>query len=148
MKSENSGSGSPATSGTNASRAAKKGSDDILVLSFEASTPGTIVLRCRGRIIFRRDACALSGLITEALPTARRMVVDLADITTLDSGALGELALCQMWAESAGYQLRFSSSIESVRRLFESTNLDSIFDVHSSLENALAAMHRDDLHCA
>jgi len=147
MKSGNSGS-APAPAATVAHAAPETGSDSVLVLSFEAVAPGAIVLRCRGQIILRREACALSGLIGEVLPTSRRMVVDLSDATTLDSGALGELALCQMWAESAGYQLRFASSIESVRRLLESTNLDSIFEVHSSVESALAAMQRDDLHCA
>jgi len=126
---------------------ADKGPHD-LVLSFEAASPDAIVVRCRGRIIARRQACALSGLIADVLPTARRMVVDLAGVSTLDTGALCELALCQMWAESAGYELRYSSSSESVRTLFESTNLDSIFDIHSTVESALAAMERDDLHCA
>lgn len=139
MKSGNSGSAA-ALSAKMAHSAPGKGSDSVLVLSFEAATPGAIVLRCRGRIILRREACALSGLIAEVLPTARRMVVDLEGDTALDSGALGELVLCQMWAESSGYELRFSSSSGSVQRLFESTNLASIFDVHSSVESALAAM--------
>jgi anti-anti-sigma regulatory factor len=140
MKADDSGSMAAWRSGAVAHPAAEKGSDSVLVLSFEAATPGAIVLRCRGRIILRREACALSGLIEEVLPTARRMVVDLAGETTLDSGALGELVLCQMWAESSGYELRFSSSSGSVRRLFESTNLASVLDVHSSVEGALAAM--------
>lgn len=70
----------------------------------------------------------------------RRMVVDLASITSLDIDALGELVLTHMWAEAAGYELRFSNPTDSVRRLFESTNLISVFDLHSTVESALAAM--------
>jgi len=118
-------------------------SDKVLVLSLEAANPGALVLHCQGRIIFRSEACALSSLIAEVLPAAQRMVVDLGSVTSLESEALGELVLCQMWAEAAGYDLKFSTSSPSIRQLFEATNLASVFDVHSSVEGALATMQRE-----
>jgi anti-sigma B factor antagonist len=120
--------------------------DKVLVLSLEGTASGAIVLRCRGSVVFRSDARALTSLIAEVLPTARRLVVDLAEVTALDSGALGELVVTQMWAEAAGYGLKFSSPSDSVRRLFEATNLESVFDVHSTAEDALNAMQLDQVH--
>jgi len=146
MKSSGSGSAAGAKRAMQVCPAADQRSDKILVLSLEAANPGALVLHCQGRIIFRREACALSSLIAEVLPTARRLVVDLGGVTSLESGALGELVLCQMWAEAAGYDLKFSSSSLSIRQLFEATNLASVFDVHSSVERALAAMQREEMH--
>jgi anti-anti-sigma regulatory factor len=93
--------------------------DKVLVLSLESTASGAIVLHCQGSVISRSEARGLTSLITEVLPTARRLVVDLAGVISLDSGALGELVVTQMWAEAAGYGLKFSSPTDSVRRLFE-----------------------------
>lgn len=122
--------------------------DKVLVLSLEGTASGAIVLRCRGSVISRSDARALTSLIAEVLPTARRLVVDLAEVTALDTGALGELVVTQMWAEAAEYGLKFSSPSDSIRRLFEATNLESVFDVHPTVEDALNAMHPDQVHSA
>ncbi len=122
--------------------------DKVLVLSLEATGSGAVVLHCQGSAISRSDARGLTSLIAEVLPTTRRLVVDLAGVISLDSGALGELVVTQMWAEAAGYGLKFSSPTDSVRRLFETTNLESVFDVYSTAEEALDAMQLDQLHSA
>ena len=120
----------------------------VLVLNLEATVSGAIVLHCQGSAICRSEACGLTSLIAEVLPTARRLVVDLAGVISLDSGALGELVVTQMWAEAAGYRLKFSSPTDSVRRLFEATNLASVFDVYSTAEGALEAMQLEQVHSA
>src|SRR6266853_1630249 len=70
-------------------------------LTLEAEHPrSAVVLHCQGRIILRSEASALSTIVTEVLPSARRMVVDLAGVDSVDSGGLGELVLTHMWAEA------------------------------------------------
>ena len=103
---------------------------------------GAVVLHCQGRIIFHGEARALASIVAEVLPSARRMVVDLAGIDSIDSGGLGELVLTHMWAEAAGYSLKFASPRKSVRHLFEITNLVSVLDMYASVPEALAAMIR------
>jgi anti-anti-sigma factor len=118
-----------------------KGSNKILTVSLESACQGrVVVLRCQGLVIFRNDAVGLCGLIYEVLPQARRMVVDLEAVQSLDTGALGELVLTHMWADAAGYELRFSSPTEPILELFESTNLVSVLNVHPTVEGALEAM--------
>jgi anti-anti-sigma factor len=121
-----------------------KGSNKILTVTLESACLGrAIVLRCQGHVVFRNDALGLSGLICEVLPQALRMVVDLAAVRSLDSGALGELVLTHMWAEAAGLELRFCSPTESLRGLLESTNLVSVLNVYPSVETALESMPHD-----
>jgi len=97
-------------------------------------------------MIFQHEARALSTIVSDVLPSSGRMVVDLAGIDSVDSGGLGELVLTHMWAEAAGYSLKFASPKKSVRRLFEITNLVSVFDVYASVPEAMAAMVQEEVH--
>jgi anti-sigma B factor antagonist len=124
-------------------------SDKKLKLSLEAGNYGSaVILHCQGRIIFRSEARALSTIVAEVLPSAGRMVVDLAGVDSVDSGGLGELVLTHMWAEAAGYSLKFASPRKSVRHLFEVTNLASVFDVYASVPEAMAAMGLEEMQSA
>ena len=125
------------------------GNDKKLKLSLDTGNYGsTVVLHCQGRIIFRSEARALSTIVGEVLPSAGPMVVDLAGVDSVDSGGLGELVLTHMWAEAAGYSLKFASPRKSVRHLFEITNLASVFDVYGSVPEAMAAMIQEEIHSA
>lgn len=149
MKSDNSASAGAARSARMPVRPAHSArTDKVLVLSLEATVSGAIILHCQGSVISRSEAHGLTSLIAEVLPTARRLVVDLAGVISLDSGALGELVVTQMWAEAAGYEVKFASPTDSVRRLFEATNLESVLDVYSTAEDALEAMQLDQVHSA
>ena len=120
-----------------------------LDLNLEGGHSGSaLVLHCQGRIVFRSEARALSSIVAEVLPSARRMVVDLAGVDSVDSGGLGELVLIHMWAEAAGYTLKFASPKKSVRRLFEITNVVSVLDVYPTVPDAMAAMVQEEIHSA
>jgi anti-sigma B factor antagonist len=116
-----------------------------LKLSLEAQSGGAVVLHCQGRIIFGSEARALTDIVAEVLPSARRMVVDLAGVEAIDSAGLGELVLLHMWSEAAGYTLKFASPSASVRRLLVLTNLVAVFDAYGSVAEALAAMHQEEV---
>jgi anti-sigma B factor antagonist len=107
-----------------------------------------VVLRCQGRNIFRNETRALSNLVAEVLPSARRMVIDLSGIDSIDSGGLGELVLLYLWAGAAGYALMFAGPKESVRRLFEITGVDSVFEVYASVPEAMSAMVQEEVRSA
>ncbi len=139
----------PDASMVRASSALDKKTEKKLQLTLEAGNcGGAVVLHCQGRMIFHREARALSSIVAEVLPSAHRMVVDLAGIDSIDSGGLGELVLTHMWAEAAGYSLKFASPRKSVRHLFEITNLVSVLDMYASVPQALAAMTSEEIHSA
>jgi anti-sigma B factor antagonist len=125
-----------------------KKNEKKLQMTLEAGHAGTVVLRCQGRIMFRSEARALSSIVAEVLPSARRMVVDLAEIDSIDSGGLGELVLIHMWAEAAGYMMSFARPQKSLRHLFEITNLASVFDIYATVAEAMAAMVQEQIQPA
>ena len=118
--------------------------DKRLKLDLEAQG-GAVVLHCQGRIIFGPESRALTDIVADVLPSARRMIVDLAGIETVDSAGLGELVLLHMWAEAAGYSLKFASPRLPVRRLLELTNLVAVFDAYGSVAEAMAAMQQEEV---
>ncbi|MGA7292381.1 MAG: STAS domain-containing protein [Terriglobales bacterium] len=123
--------------------------DKQLKLSLEAGHLGSaVVLHCQGRMIFRSEARALSTIVVEVLPTARRMVVDLAGVDFVDSAGLGELVLIHLWAEAAGHTLKFASPRRMVRELFEVTNLVAVFDIYASVPEAMSAMVQEEIHAS
>jgi len=139
----------PGASIARASSASEKRNEKKLQLTLEAGHCGSaVVLHCQGPTIFHSEARALSEIVAEVLPAAGRMVVDLAGIDAIDSGGLGELVLTHMWAEAAGYRLKFASPKKSVRHLFEVTNLISVFDVYGSVPEAMTAMVQEEIQSA
>jgi len=152
MRAENSASAS-STKANGAPSAARTAAvpaiEKILKVSLESARLGSaVVLHCHDRAISRDDARALAGLIAEVLPSARRMIVDLGAVHSLDSGALGELVMIHMWAEAAGYALPLTGLSDPVRGLLETTNLISVFDVYSSVDTAIAAMPQEQVQTA
>jgi anti-sigma B factor antagonist len=118
-----------------------------LCLEFE-NVRGAMVLHCEGRILSGGGFRALSTIVSEVLPSVRRMVIDLAGLDSIDSGGLGEMVMTYLWAAASGYSLKFASPKKSVRRLLESSNLVSVFDVYTSVSEAVAAMVPDEVRTA
>ncbi len=119
--------------------------DNALKLSLEATQAGSaVVLHCDAPVVCGREAHSIGSLISEVLPSALRMVVDLGEVLSIDTSALGELVLMQMWADAAGYTLTFASPRKSVGGLLENTNLVSILDLYPSVNAAIAALYQEE----
>ena len=66
-----------------------------------------------------------------------RLIVDLDDVTFLDSTALGVLVGLLKRARTEGGELRIVCNQPRVRKVFEITRLDSAFDLCNSVEDAV-----------
>jgi anti-sigma B factor antagonist len=69
----------------------------------------------------------------------RTLVVDLARVTFIDSMTLGVLLGASKRLRPRGGQLRLVVSEPSVRKIFEITLLDRVFELHESRDGALSA---------
>jgi anti-anti-sigma factor len=119
-----------------------------LKLSLETRNCGdVIVVHCQGRIVYRDEAAALSRVVGEVLQQGRKLVLDLSGVSSMDSAGIGELALLQTWAQGQNVALKCAAPTPLVRTLLDLTNLDSVLDVHSSLNEALASF-REEQVCA
>jgi anti-sigma B factor antagonist len=76
---------------------------------------------------------ALSALISEEPKT---VLVDLANVTFIDSSGLTALVVAHRHLEDAGGELRLVSVPDSVGKLFEIAGLDQRFRIFPSVEHA------------
>ena len=117
-------------------------------LSLETRNRGdVIVVHCQGRIVYRDEAAALSRLVEEVVQHARKLVLDLSGVSSMDSAGLGELALLQTRAQDRNVSLKCAGPNPFVRNLLDLTNLNSVLEIHSSLHDALESFQEDEV-CA
>jgi anti-sigma B factor antagonist len=115
-----------------------------LKLSLETRNRGDVmVVHCQGRIVYRDEAAALSRLVGEVLQHAGKLVLDLSGVNSMDSAGIGELALLQTWAQERNANLKVAGANSLVRTLLDLTNLDSVIEVHPTLDSALESFREE-----
>jgi anti-sigma B factor antagonist len=97
------------------------------------------VVYCQGRIVYREEAAALSRLVADLLQHSTKVVLDLSDVSSIDSAGIGELVLLHTLAQSKHARLSCASPRTFVRDLFQLTRLDSFFEIYSSVDEAISA---------
>jgi|SRR5581483_5476067 len=119
-----------------------------LKLSVEAHNSGDIIIvHCHGRIVYRDEAAALSRLVDEILHWGGKLLLDLSGVSSIDSAGIGELALLYTRAQERNAQLKCAGANSLVSTLLDLTNLDSVLDVHETIEDALHSFHEEHV-CA
>jgi anti-sigma B factor antagonist len=97
-----------------------------LLLEVETKPESTIV-RCRGRLTLS-SASALRDEVKRLLPHTRDIVIDLTDVTLLDSVGLGTIAALYASVRMAGCELHLINVTSRIRELFSVTRLLSLLD--------------------
>lgn len=119
-----------------------------LKLSLETRNRGdVIVVHCQGRVVYRDEAAALSRIAGEFLASGSKVVLDLSGVSAMDSAGIGELALLQNLAQERNADLKCAGPNAMVSTLLDLTNLDSVVEVHPTLDSALQSFREDEV-CA
>jgi anti-sigma B factor antagonist len=122
--------------------------ESTLKLSLETRNRGDVVIvHCQGRIVYRDEAAALSRLAGALLQHEGKLVLDLSGVSSIDSAGIGELALLQSWAQEKNANLKIAGANTLVRTLLDLTNLDSVIEVHPTLDAALGSFQEQQV-CA
>jgi anti-sigma B factor antagonist len=98
-----------------------------LILEVERE-PDVIVVRCSGRLVAGvTDVLYLE--VRALIPQTKRIVLDLTDLTHMDSMGLGTLVRLYVSARSAGCDLELVNIGKRIRQLLGMTNLMSFFTI-------------------
>jgi anti-sigma B factor antagonist len=89
---------------------------------------GTAVVRCRGKLVLGVSEI-LYLKVRQLIPDTKRIVLDLTDLTRMDSIGLGTLVRLYVSARSAGCTLELVNLGQQVRQLLGTTNLLSVFTI-------------------
>ena len=106
-----------------------------------SKTNDIAVIECRGRIVFGEEADELTGVILGLLKETHRIVLNLLWIEHIDSTGLGTLVRSFISARHHGAEIKFAALSAHVRRVLKTTNVDRLFEVYDSTEEAIKSFH-------
>jgi anti-sigma B factor antagonist len=97
------------------------------ILQLEVEYHGdTAVIKCTGRLV-AGVGDTLYVRVKELLPHHKRIVLDLKELTRMDSMGLGTLARVYVSSKSAGVTIELMHLSKQVRELLGLTNMLSVF---------------------
>jgi anti-anti-sigma factor len=100
------------------------------MLSFTVNKLGDVtVFRCAGRLT-AGDGDVLRDAVPDHAQT-RTVVLDLAEVRTVDAAGLGTLVAVKTWASASGKSVKLMNLTPIVEQVLEVTRLRSTFEVCS-----------------
>jgi anti-sigma B factor antagonist len=81
---------------------------------------------------------AVRGLLLDGVSHGKDLLVDLSQVTYLDSSGIASLLEALQIANKAGTALKLFAANGQIMRVFELARLDKIFSIHPDLSTALA----------
>jgi anti-sigma B factor antagonist len=87
-----------------------------------------VVVRCSGKLVAGVGDRFYSQ-ISQLLPGSKRIVLDLAELTHMDSMGIGALVRLYVSAKSAGCGLELNNMGKSIRQLLGVTHLLTVFAI-------------------
>ena len=92
-------------------------------------TPEETLVRCSGRIT-STSVGTLQTTIRSLMPDAKRIVLDLTDVSYLDSSGLGALVSVYLSAKRQHCELKLINLNQRLKELFRLTKVAAIFEGH------------------
>ncbi len=98
-----------------------------------------VVLRCRGRMVTGDESRYLQQEIDKLTPLTKNVVLQLAEVTYLDSGGLGSLVRIYGVLRAARGDLKLCELSPFVAQVLQATNLTKVFQPLASEKEAVEA---------
>jgi anti-sigma B factor antagonist len=98
---------------------------------------GILIVDCSGRIVFGEESSLLREKIKKALVESNRIVLNLGEVSYIDSGGLGTLVALRTSAQNAGGTIKLANLTKRVGDLLQVTKLLTVFDVYDSEAEAI-----------
>jgi anti-sigma B factor antagonist len=116
------------------------GNKDLALSLRTTVREGVAVLHCAGRIHLRAEAELFAAAARQAFDSGVDLILDVSGVQSIDSAGLGELVMVYMQGRGAERQVRLAGPDNFVRSLLELTNVGSLFEIHPTVEEALASI--------
>jgi anti-sigma B factor antagonist len=97
---------------------------------------GVMIVDCSGRLVFGEESASLRDKVKKLLAQSPKLVLNLHDVSQVDSGGLGTLVSLYTSARNAGGTLKLASLNQRVGDLLQITKLVTIFEVFDDEEKA------------
>lgn len=99
----------------------------------------TAIVRCSGRVVFHEEAKTLADTVRPLLEKYDEVVLELSDVSSVDSAGLGTLASLHLYAKGRDRTMVLMNPGSFVRDLLQLTHLDRELRVRQGTWAAEAA---------
>jgi anti-sigma B factor antagonist len=104
---------------------------------------GVTILDLSGRITLGEGSVTIRDAVRDALAKgSKNIVLNLADVSYIDSSGLGELVSAYTSVKNSGGELKLLNLTSKVHDLLQITKLYTVFDVKDDEVSAIAAFAR------
>jgi len=101
---------------------------------------GVVIIDLSGRITLGEGSALLRRMLQELLQKGqKKIVLNLGDVSYIDSSGIGELVSGFTTARNHGGELKLLHLTKKVHDLLQITKLYTVFDVHSDERTAAAS---------
>src|SRR5438067_13073887 len=100
---------------------------------------GVKVIDCVGRIVFGDEASQLRETVKRELTENNRLVLNLGDVSYIDSGGIGTLVSLFTSARNAGGDIKLANLTKRVGDLLQITKLITVFESYDDVQKAANA---------
>ena len=95
------------------------------------------VVRCRGRIVFGKEADELRRVILDLLKRTQRIVLNFAWTEYIDSSGLGVLVASLISAHHHKAQIKLAALSPKTRQVLAIARVDRLFEIYDSADEAV-----------
>jgi anti-sigma B factor antagonist len=104
---------------------------------------GVTVLELDGRIVLGEETVTLREKVKSLLAEGKnKIVLDLKNVSMIDSSGLGTLVAIYSSAKAAGATMRLCNLSSRTDELLQMTRLLTVFEVSDSVDDAVRAMSK------
>ncbi len=103
------------------------------------NTPTHSTIKCSGRLVLGEATAALREAMDGIGQGSRRLVLDLAGVTYVDSAGLGEMVRLKSKCDSLGIDVRLAGATGRTLSLLQLTKLATLFPLIDTASEGVAA---------
>jgi anti-sigma B factor antagonist len=103
---------------------------------------GILIVECSGRIVFGEESSLLRDTVKKAVVESNKIVLNLGNVSYIDSGGLGTLVALRTTAQNAGGTIKLTNLTDRVTDLLQVTKLLTVFDVYNSEAEAVDSFRK------
>jgi anti-sigma B factor antagonist len=130
----------PNRGGLAAIRRRPKGDSPVALKMTNREVDGVAVIGLEGRIVLGEESNALREKVKGLLAAGQKKVVlNMTDVTYIDSAGLGALVAAHHSARTQGASLKLSNLGSKFKEILQVTKLLTVFDVYDSEAAAVAS---------
>jgi anti-sigma B factor antagonist len=101
---------------------------------------GATILDLKGKITIGAGEIALRNAVQDAIAGgAKNIIINMKDVTTIDSSGVGELVSAYTTTTNRGASLKLANLPNKVQDILVITQLITVFDVFDSEDEAVAS---------